>query len=228
MSTQKVDELLVRMVSRVDLFRQLDIDDVAFLLRHANQVSFEPGAVVFEEGDEGHSLFIVTQGAFEVYRHHGGKRIPIATLEPGQHFGEIALLANRPRSASVRALKSSVALRLSKSVVLGEHRVASQLFRNMAWMLTRHLVNQNEEVLLHKASQAAAAAVATAEELAQGNDFEDDGLEALETEGAAHAEAPSDANPPTASEDEGASAPEDRHAPDQSSVHRTGPHRVNR
>jgi len=144
----EVNALLLRLVSRVELFRHIDLDDVAALLRQASSVRFNPGDIVFEEGNEGHSMYIVTAGAFEVFRQSHGKTVVICKIEAGQHFGEIALVANRPRSASVRALETSTAIRLSKRVVLGEEKAALQLFRNMAGMLAKSLVTLNDEVML--------------------------------------------------------------------------------
>ena len=163
---KEIDTLLLKLVSGVELFREMDVDSVSALLRQASSMSFAPGDLVFEEGGEGHSMYIVTQGAFEVFRTSGGKHVRIAKVEPGQHFGEIALVANRTRSASVRALVPSVAIRLSKAAVMSEQKAAVLLYRNMAQMLAKCLITLDEEVILHKraAIEAAEAAPAPAPE----------------------------------------------------------------
>ncbi len=137
---KEIDTLLLKLVSGVELFREMDVDSVSALLRQASSMSFVPGDLVFEEGAEGHAMYIVTQGAFEVFRTSGGKHLRIAKVEAGQHFGEIALVANRTRSASVRALVPSVAIRLSKAAVMSEQKAAVLLFRNMAQMLAKCLI----------------------------------------------------------------------------------------
>jgi NADH:ubiquinone reductase (H+-translocating) len=71
--------------------------------RGATQAHYEPGEIVFEEGDTGDSLFMILAGRVEVLKRFGSEPEIIGTLGPGQYFGEMALLGRRPRSASARA-----------------------------------------------------------------------------------------------------------------------------
>ncbi len=153
MPIDDIDSLLLRLVTGVELFKNIELNEVTALLRQASRINFESGQMVFEEGAEGHSMYIVTAGEFEVFRHAGSSRVHIAHIKPGEHFGEIALLSNRPRSASVCATKPSIAIRLSKRAVLEEQKAAVQLFRNMAQLLAKRLIHIDEEVILHKTGQ---------------------------------------------------------------------------
>lgn len=71
--------------------------------RGATQAHYEPGEVVFEEGDVGDSLFMILSGEVAVSKRVGGEPRHIGTLGPGEYFGEMALLGSRPRSAGTRA-----------------------------------------------------------------------------------------------------------------------------
>lgn len=150
MNSNEIDQLLVRFISAVDLFKNIDLDDVAALLRQSARLDFECGEKVFVEGDQGYSMYVVTKGTFEVYRTVSARHIHIADIVPGEHFGEIALLVNRPRSASIRAIKPSSAIRFSKQAIMAEHRAAALLFRNMAELMAQRLLSADEEVILHK------------------------------------------------------------------------------
>lgn len=157
MSQNEFDTLVLKLLAGVELFRQLDHDSMVSLLRHATKANYKSGDVVFEEGYEGHSMYVVIHGRFEVYRTVAGKRVHIADILPGDHFGEIALIANRPRSASVRAREPGTALRFSKQAVLSEPKAGLYLFRNMARLMAERLIHADEEIILHKTGHHAPA-----------------------------------------------------------------------
>ena len=66
--------------------------------------TFEQGEIVLQEGTKGTSAFIVLSGAVEVLKRSGDKEIVVATLGEGQVFGEMGLIEDRPRSATVKAM----------------------------------------------------------------------------------------------------------------------------
>ena len=65
---------------------------------------FGPGEIVIREGTKGTSAFIVLSGAVEILKKSGDKEIVVATLGEGQVFGEMGLIEDRPRSATVKAM----------------------------------------------------------------------------------------------------------------------------
>lgn len=157
MNKPAFDSLVLKLLAGVELFRQMDHESIVRLLQHATKATYNTGEVVFEEGFEGHSMYVVVQGRFEVYRVVAGERVHIADIAAGDHFGEIALIANRPRSASIRALEPSTALRFSKQAVFSEPTAGLYLFRNMARLMAERLVHADEEIILHKTGHHAPA-----------------------------------------------------------------------
>jgi signal transduction histidine kinase len=81
----------------------------------AETVSIPAGQLVLQEGDQGDSLYVVLTGELEVTKRQGSQDILLAVYMPGQFFGEMALLEQAPRSASVRTLQESRLLVISQA-----------------------------------------------------------------------------------------------------------------
>ncbi len=75
---------------------------------------FETNEVVFHEGDIGDYLYIITKGKVEVLKNIEGQNTPVATLCQGEYFGEMALVNQRTRSATIRCLEPTDLLALRK------------------------------------------------------------------------------------------------------------------
>ncbi|MZP28911.1 DUF2225 domain-containing protein [Heliobacterium undosum] len=76
---------------------------------------FEADEVIFQEGDAGQEMYIVLTGQVEVFIHSvDGFPIAVATLGPGDFFGEMSLLEELPRSASIRALEKVILLAINQ------------------------------------------------------------------------------------------------------------------
>jgi signal transduction histidine kinase len=99
---------------KIPLFADLSEEDLERLYRMAETVSIPAGQLVLREGDSGDSLFVVLDGELEVTKRQGSQDVLLALYKPGQFFGEMALLEQAPRSASVRTLQVSRLLVVSQ------------------------------------------------------------------------------------------------------------------
>ena len=79
------------------------------------QLHFEADQVIFREGDIGDYLYIIVDGEVEVFKNKGDQELILAKLGKGEYFGEMALLNQRSRLATVRCLTSVDVLALRKS-----------------------------------------------------------------------------------------------------------------
>jgi len=79
-----------------------------------HQEHFEPGQEVFRQGDLGDRVYVILSGAAEVWREADGRVRPLARLGPGDWFGEMALLNQTTRGATVRCVEAMDALSLPK------------------------------------------------------------------------------------------------------------------
>jgi NADH dehydrogenase len=76
---------------------------------------FEPGQVIFREGDRGDWLYVVTEGEVEVLKSVAGLgEQPVRRLGAGECFGEIALVSDMARSATVRAVSATNVLAVDR------------------------------------------------------------------------------------------------------------------
>ena len=84
------------------------------LAREADELDFEPGQHIVQEGARGETLFVMLAGEAKVVR--GGRAV--ARLYPGDVFGELSAIDGGPRTASVTAVTRVVALRLFRHTLL--------------------------------------------------------------------------------------------------------------
>ena len=84
-------------LSKIWLFSTCSTRELRTIRRTLEEVTVPPDRVLVEEGTIGREFFLIVDGQASVHRN--GRRM--ATLGPGQYFGELALLDRRPRSATV-------------------------------------------------------------------------------------------------------------------------------
>ena len=82
------------------MFSECSKRELALLERACDEASAPAGSVICEEGRSGRELYLIVEGEAKVEK--GGNEV--ARLGPGSHFGELSLLDQQPRSASVVAL----------------------------------------------------------------------------------------------------------------------------
>jgi signal transduction histidine kinase len=104
---------LQEFVRKLPFFADLTLADVAQLCRSSRRVHAEPGDLVIEEGTPGDSLYVVLSGELEITKRDGERQVVLATRKAGEAVGEMSLLEQTPRSASVRALQPSELLEIS-------------------------------------------------------------------------------------------------------------------
>ena len=103
------------MLQNANLFAGMDPEDIATLERHTVRKTYRRNTVIMERGDEANTLFVLIEGRVKAYvSDDEGKEIILSEMAPGAHFGELALLRNIPRTASVMTLEDSSFLVLTK------------------------------------------------------------------------------------------------------------------
>lgn len=101
-------------ISRSPLFEMLSDQELEHIANLSKTRHFEAGQTVFEEGELGSGLYVITRGEVEVFRRfEGGEQRAIAVFGPPEFFGEMSLIDIEYRSATVRARTEAEMLHLT-------------------------------------------------------------------------------------------------------------------
>jgi CRP/FNR family transcriptional regulator len=135
------------LIRRVPLFAELSSQELERIARVAVPRSFPKGVRVLHEGDASDACYIVRSGDLRVTREHpDGRAIALATLGPGDIFGELAMIDGGTRSASVEALTECELLALPATDVRNLLRSNAEITTKLVVALTRRVRESNERI----------------------------------------------------------------------------------
>ena len=126
-------------LKRVSWFQDLDNRSLEAISNAAVEQSYQPGQLIMRQGDTGVGAFIIRSGKVEIIQERDGKEQKLATLGPGDVVGEMALLDEFPRSASVRAIEPTTALGIQRWHFKGILESHPQLALALLPILTRRI-----------------------------------------------------------------------------------------
>ena len=145
---------------KIYLFQDLEEEEIYAVLKHTTVREFAAQRVIIREGEPGDSLFIMHTGEVEITKQltlvvdeeTPKERVMISLkAENGVYFGEMALLENETRSATVTALTDCSLLELHQNdflELIGESpAMGVKLLLRLAQVLSRHLRKTNQDVV---------------------------------------------------------------------------------
>lgn len=136
------------------LFEGLSDAELGQLVDNADHIILQAGDTLMRQGEPGDAAHVVLRGGFEINVKSGPSQIKIDVRNPGEIIGEMALLSNSPRTATVVAVEESETLCISQEAF--ENLLATNPSATLAvlkWVMAR--LNQNES-LLHQQEKMAA------------------------------------------------------------------------
>jgi CRP-like cAMP-binding protein len=126
---------------KVPLFAKVEPSRLKLLAFTSESLSYEDGEVVFEEGDLADAVYVIIDGEAEILADTGTGRVSVGRLGKDELFGELAVLNNAPRSATLRARGHLKVLRIDgeKFVTLlaDNQSVALAVIRQLSVKLAR-------------------------------------------------------------------------------------------
>ncbi|MDP6805252.1 MAG: cyclic nucleotide-binding domain-containing protein, partial [Rhodospirillales bacterium] len=130
---------IVSLLGSIPLFSGVDRSNLKLLGFTSERVTFEAGQTVFRQGEEGDKAYVVVDGAADVILESQAQETEVAEVGPNEIFGELALLCDTPRSATVRARTPLTVLGISRDVFLtlleGNREIAVHVTRAVAGRL---------------------------------------------------------------------------------------------
>ena len=131
-------------LAAVPLLSCLDAGSLAALEEFSFRRTFQPGELIVEEGRTGNGLYVVLSGRVEVVKGLGGERPQTAAiLGPGEPFGEMALLGDWKRSASVRVVDEAECLGIDRWAFLAHLSKDPRLAIKLLQLLAQRLAETN-------------------------------------------------------------------------------------
>lgn len=139
-----------------DLFERLSQDQIADVERHSSLRQFGRGNLVYLPTESSDSVFLLLTGRIKLYHITGeGKQALLALIEPGELFGELAILGGGEREEYAEAMLKSTILRIPGQIIqdLMEHHAGVSLGVTKLMGLRRQRVEQRLKSLLFRSNR---------------------------------------------------------------------------
>jgi ATP/ADP translocase/HEAT repeat protein len=104
----------VMVLKSASIFQDVDAEEVAALADVALEQDYQEGEVIFEQGQSPHHLYVIVKGKVEVLRKMDSTEHCVAVLGERECFGEMAILDDQPRSATIRAMQPTSVLKIDR------------------------------------------------------------------------------------------------------------------
>jgi CRP-like cAMP-binding protein len=142
-----------RALKGVDFLRSLDDEQLDELASSCRERPYAPRETIIAQGDEGDELFIVQRGQVEVLLDADGESVEVARLGPGSFFGEMSLMTGQPRMATVRTLRETQVLVVSKAAFAKVLDVSPELAERITDVLASRRAQLDSASSKHSAAQ---------------------------------------------------------------------------
>jgi CRP/FNR family cyclic AMP-dependent transcriptional regulator len=109
-------ETEVQSLRQVSMFREIDPARLKLLAFTSDRLSYDKGDVLFRQNEISDSTYVIVEGKVDVWIAAARDRIKVAELGAGEMVGEMGVLCDKPRSATIEAASHVVALKIGREV----------------------------------------------------------------------------------------------------------------
>ncbi|WP_300299135.1 cyclic nucleotide-binding domain-containing protein [Ferrovibrio sp.] len=131
----------VELLRRIPLFAKIEASKLKLLAFTSQRLTYKPGDVLFHQGDPGDAAFVIIGGEADVMVDAPGGQLKVAHLKQNDFVGEIAILCDVPRTATVIAATEVTTLRIEKDLffrlIADFPQIAIEIMRVLAQRLER-------------------------------------------------------------------------------------------
>jgi len=139
----KEKERRIEILQKVHLFRGLRRNLLMKLLVDLVEKEYEPGELIFSEGEIGKALYIILEGSVTLTKTSNKDLAVLAELPAGSYFGELALIDQMPRFASAAARERTTLLIMYKSyfddLIKGSPAISSRVLLNLVQLVSAYV-----------------------------------------------------------------------------------------
>lgn len=131
----------VELLRQIPMFQKVEQSKLKLLAFTSERLTFPAGQVVCEQGEPGDSMYVIVQGDADVIVNLPSGPLTVAALHKNSFFGEIAILCDVPRTATIKAKTELVTLRITKDLfyrLVSEFpQMTIEIMREIAFRLDR-------------------------------------------------------------------------------------------
>ena len=142
--TRKLRGTIIDFLVNIPLFDGLDSNELAIIANHMIFFNLSKGDLLFTEGDKGDYVCFIVEGQLEVIKKSStGQDVVIATLSKGRSIGEMSIIDNTPRSASIKAQTDATLVALTGKgldTILESHaKIGIKILKGLSRLLSMNL-----------------------------------------------------------------------------------------
>ncbi|ASJ70805.1 ABC transporter transmembrane domain-containing protein [Granulosicoccus antarcticus] len=142
-----MDDEKISLLSSIPLFRFLDYSHLALLSNNCDTMDFSLGDRLFNQGDDANALYIIIEGKASVLITDGEMEREVREVGINEVIGELALLSNEPRSASIEAITDLTVFRLERDTFVDILQTNSDIGFQILQVVADRLITTNREMI---------------------------------------------------------------------------------